>query len=100
MTEHSTVLSKGRKKRAMPATLATPEDIGGFALLGSHPLHKTSKVPFLGPYVAHATSLLQPRNMRRTQLEQQPCSARWLPATAFLLAHGRCGSSYWVGCRS
>ncbi len=43
MTEHSTVLSKGRKKRAMPATLATPEDVGGFALLGCHPLHKTAK---------------------------------------------------------
>ncbi len=45
MTEHSTDLSKGRKRRAMPATLATPEDISGFTLLGCHPLHKTSKVP-------------------------------------------------------
>ncbi|KAK9838127.1 hypothetical protein WJX81_002866 [Elliptochloris bilobata] len=43
MTEHSTVLSKGRKKRAMSATLATAEEITGFGTLGCHPLHKTSK---------------------------------------------------------
>ena len=58
MTEHSTVLSKGRKKRAMSATLATPEEIGGFGLLGTHPLHKTSKVRCAGPHVAPVDGLL------------------------------------------
>jgi hypothetical protein len=56
MTEHSTVLSKGRKKRAMPATLATPEDVGGLALLGCHPLHKTAKAR-AGPPAPRARSL-------------------------------------------
>ena len=57
MTEHSTVLSKGRKKRAIPATLATPEEIGGFGLLGTHPLHKTSKVRCAGSRVAQCDRL-------------------------------------------
>lgn len=62
MTEHSTVLSKGRKKRAMPATLATPEDVSGFGLLGTHPLHKTSKARSSGPHVDPGSALLQSRN--------------------------------------
>jgi hypothetical protein len=43
MTAASQELSKGRKKRVMPPGLATPADIGAFAQLSSHPLHKTTK---------------------------------------------------------
>jgi hypothetical protein len=32
-------LSKGRKKRAVPDSVASPEDIAGYTLLGSHALH-------------------------------------------------------------
>jgi hypothetical protein len=44
MEAKSKELSKGRKKRVMPAGLATPEEIRGLALLSSHPLHKSTKV--------------------------------------------------------
>lgn len=44
MLEHSKALSKGRKKRIMPASLATPQDIEAFSLISSHPLHKSTKV--------------------------------------------------------
>lgn len=37
-------LSKGRKKRALPPTLATPDDFGAFSLASSNPLHKTTQV--------------------------------------------------------
>ncbi len=41
MTNVSATLSKGRKKRATSETLATAEDIGGYSLLSSNPLHAT-----------------------------------------------------------
>jgi hypothetical protein len=44
MERHSKELSKGRKKRIMPAGLATPQEIEGLSLLSSHPLHKSTKV--------------------------------------------------------
>ena len=47
MTEHSKVLSKGRKKRVMPEGLAIVDDIEKFGLLSSHPLHKSTKVSAL-----------------------------------------------------
>jgi hypothetical protein len=37
-------LSKTRKKRALPPTLATPEDFAAFTLSSSNPLHKTTQV--------------------------------------------------------
>ncbi|EFN51555.1 hypothetical protein CHLNCDRAFT_140025 [Chlorella variabilis] len=43
LTACSNELSKGRKKRAISATVATPDDLAAFALQSSHPLHKTSK---------------------------------------------------------
>jgi hypothetical protein len=48
MTEHSKVLSKGRKKRVMPEGLATVDEIEKLGLLSSHPLHKSTKVGFSG----------------------------------------------------
>lgn len=39
----NTQLSKSRKKRAIPDTLATPEQLGTASVLGSHPLHKTTQ---------------------------------------------------------
>ena len=47
MTEHSKVLSKGRKKRVMPEGLATVDELETFGLLSSHPLHKSTKVSAL-----------------------------------------------------
>ena len=47
MLEHSKELSKARKKRVMPAGLATAQEIEAFSLLSSHPLHKSTKVPCL-----------------------------------------------------
>lgn len=44
LEESSKRLSKGRKKRVVSSSLATPEAIADFALLASQPLHKTSKV--------------------------------------------------------
>ncbi|KAL4431421.1 hypothetical protein ABPG75_006677 [Micractinium tetrahymenae] len=43
LTACSNELSKGRKKRAISPTVATPDDIAGFSLQSSIPLHKTSK---------------------------------------------------------
>lgn len=43
LTNTSADLSKGRRKRPMPAGLATPESIGTYGLLSSHPIHKTSE---------------------------------------------------------
>lgn len=43
LTACSNELSKGRKKRAISPTVATPEELDAFALHSSHPLHKTSK---------------------------------------------------------
>lgn len=45
MTECSVKLSQGRKKRAPPPGLASPDDLASFQLLGAQPLHKTGKVP-------------------------------------------------------
>jgi pre-mRNA-processing factor 19 len=42
MAEVNATLSKGRKKRPLPDSLATPEDLASLALSGSHPLHKTT----------------------------------------------------------
>lgn len=39
MAEVNATLSKARKKRVVPDTVATPADIQGYTLLGSHPLH-------------------------------------------------------------
>lgn len=39
----SAALSKGRKKRAVPPTVATPEDVAAYALRGAHALHKTTQ---------------------------------------------------------
>lgn len=36
-------LSKGRKKRPLPEGLAAPEALGGYGLLGTHPVHQTTK---------------------------------------------------------
>lgn len=47
MLEHSKELSKARKKRVMPAGLATAQEIEAFSLLSSHPLHKSTKVACL-----------------------------------------------------
>ncbi|EIE19108.1 spliceosome component, nuclear pre-mRNA splicing factor [Coccomyxa subellipsoidea C-169] len=52
MLEHSKALSKGRKKRIMPASLATPQDIEAFSLISSHPLHKSTKGGILSIDVA------------------------------------------------
>lgn len=43
LTACSNELSKGRKKRAVSATVATPDELAAFTLQSSHPLHKTSK---------------------------------------------------------
>ena len=45
MTEKSQELSKGRKKRETPASLATEADIAKFAEVSNHPVHKVSLVP-------------------------------------------------------
>ena len=70
MTACSQELSKGRKKRVMPEGLATPDDVGAFSQLSSHPLHKTTKARifllFLGyseehrPRPAHPLELWTP----------------------------------------
>ncbi len=44
LTNTSAELSKGRRKRPMPAGLASPASIEQYGLLSSHPLHKTSEV--------------------------------------------------------
>lgn len=41
-------LSKTRKKRALPPTLATPDDFAAFTLSSSNPLHKTTQVSVRG----------------------------------------------------
>ena len=41
LTACSNELSKGRKKRAISPTLATPDDLAAFSLQLSQPLHKT-----------------------------------------------------------
>ena len=46
LTTTSAELSKGRRKRPMPAGLASAGTIEQFGLLSSHPLHKTSEVSF------------------------------------------------------
>lgn len=43
MTARSTELSKGRKKRIIPDTIASPEDIAAYTLTGTHALHATRK---------------------------------------------------------
>ena len=43
MTACSAELSKGRKKRAVSPTLATPEDLAAFSLRNSFPVHSTRK---------------------------------------------------------
>lgn len=43
MTACSTELTKGRKKRIISSTLAKPEEIAAYTLLGSYPLHSTRK---------------------------------------------------------
>ncbi|BDA49495.1 Pre-mRNA-processing factor 19 [Coccomyxa sp. Obi] len=52
MLEHSKELSKARKKRVMPAGLATAQEIEAFSLLSSHPLHKSTKGGILSIDVA------------------------------------------------
>lgn len=42
MTEVNATLSKGRKKRPLPDSLASADDIAAMTLAGSHPLHKTT----------------------------------------------------------
>lgn len=44
MERHSKELSKGRKKRVMPAGLASAQEIETLSLISSHPLHKSTKV--------------------------------------------------------
>ena len=44
LTATSTELSKGRRKRPMPAGLAAPASFDHYKLLSSHPMHKTSEV--------------------------------------------------------
>ena len=44
MERHSKELSKGRKKRVMPAGLASPQEMETLSLISSHPLHKSTKV--------------------------------------------------------
>lgn len=44
LTATSAELSKGRRKRPMPAGLAAPGSFDHYKLLSSHPLHKTSEV--------------------------------------------------------
>lgn len=43
LTACSNTLSKGRKKREISSTVATPDDIAGFSLLKSQPLHSSKK---------------------------------------------------------
>jgi pre-mRNA-processing factor 19 len=43
MTACSTELSKGRKKRGVSPSLATPEDLAAFSLRASFPVHSTRK---------------------------------------------------------
>ncbi|GAB4816362.1 hypothetical protein N2152v2_003408 [Parachlorella kessleri] len=43
LTATSNELSKGRKKRVIPPTLASPEDFASFQLASSFPLHKTTQ---------------------------------------------------------
>ena len=47
LTTTSAELSKGRRKRPMPAGLASAGTIEQYGLLSSHPLHKTSEVSFI-----------------------------------------------------
>ena len=42
LTAVNAQLSKGRKKRAVPDSLATPEELASASVLGSHPLHQTT----------------------------------------------------------
>ncbi|PNH07333.1 U-box domain-containing protein 72 [Tetrabaena socialis] len=42
LAEVNSTLSKGRKKRPLPDSLATAEDLASLALSGSFPLHKTT----------------------------------------------------------
>ncbi|KXZ54344.1 hypothetical protein GPECTOR_5g426 [Gonium pectorale] len=42
MAEVNATLSKGRKKRPLPDSLATADDLASLSLSGSHPLHKTT----------------------------------------------------------
>eukprot|EP00887_Chlorella_sp_A99_P008229 scaffold12.g8229.t1 len=44
LTATSAALSKGRKKRAISPSVATPEDIAGYGLAGTVPLHATNKL--------------------------------------------------------
>ncbi|KAG2434979.1 hypothetical protein HYH02_011978 [Chlamydomonas schloesseri] len=48
MTEVNATLSKGRKKRPLPDTLATADDLAAMSLAGSHPLHKTTAGGIVG----------------------------------------------------
>lgn len=43
LTEVNAALSKGRRKRAVPESLATVEQLAAFTLLSSAPLHKTTQ---------------------------------------------------------
>ncbi|CAL1384332.1 unnamed protein product [Linum trigynum] len=43
LTECNAALSQQRKRRQIPATLASIEDLGRYTQLSSHPLHKTNK---------------------------------------------------------
>ena len=44
MTQLSGTLSKSRKKRVVSPGITTPEALQNFAMLDSHPLHKTTQV--------------------------------------------------------
>ena len=59
LTATSAALSKGRKKRAVAPTVATPDDIAGYSLTGTFPLHATNKVGgWVGcGWVGHAARL-------------------------------------------
>ena len=49
MAQHSKELSKGRKKRTMPAGLASREELENLTLISSHPLHKSTKARIHSP---------------------------------------------------
>lgn len=55
LSRTSAELSKGRKKREIAPGTATPEDIAGYALTGTHPLHATRKGGILSLAVSGAT---------------------------------------------
>ncbi len=100
MTECSMKLSQGRKKRAPPPGLASPDDLASFQLLGAQPLHKTGKVPVFQSQDRSYFGL-QPTHSRRVTRCRD---TTWQPPRAALMIQPHlqsselCGAAF-CGCR-